>query len=176
MAIKEMELGFDLMQFSDNTMMGLIKFGRMAYRRGDLKFVETKSPDVKIGYEKEGRNQNLNLDFYVFFNEKCVGAITFAYDEAPDELVKLFRGKRVAVPHVFMLPEARGLGYPLSIYGLAIKKGTVLVSDHHTNAAAKLWEAVAKMTKARIAYTCEENGWKLSSKSVDPFDWKVLYR
>lgn len=171
MAIKQMELAFQFTRFSEGNVKRLMRWGSLLRERGELKYVSTKSPDVEVGYEY----RHSNLEFYVFLQGKCVGNVTFDYQDTPKELRRLFKGKKVATPHVGFLPSMRGLGYPSMIYGLALKHGTVLASDHHTQSAAGLWEAVARKYNAKIAYTSEVNGWKLSETSVDEDDWKVMY-
>lgn len=179
MAIKKMVLSFQYVKFSEARLKSLLQRGNWMRKHyaDEMKFVPTKHPDVEIGYKLEGWGKDKAIEFFIYYLKKCVGNVTFDYADGMSEkpLRRLFRGRKIAVPHVGFDKSFRGLGYPSMLYGLALKKGTVLVSDHHTPEAAKLWEAVARKYKAKLMYTSEYNSWQLSPTPVDPDEWKVMF-
>jgi hypothetical protein len=182
MAIKPFdEIAFRVVRFSKGNAKGVLDYGARRRSWGDLKFIPTKRPDVEIGYDPKSLKRYGELDFYVFFNQKCVASVSFhyaggQYTEIPKELLKLFRGKKAAVPHVVVAENFRGLGYPSMLYAMALKKGAVLMSDHHSSDAAGLWEGIARKYKAKIAYASEASGWQLSDTPLGgDSEWKIMY-
>lgn len=146
-----------------------------------LKYVPTKDPRVKVGYEK----RKTLLEFWIFVDDRCEGRISFQFDLTTDlptvdgaarKLRSLFPGSVIAVPHVTMAPGLRGLGYPTFVYGMALNTGMILVTEQHTQSAARLWESLGK--KFHLFYfnpksgTLEDRlpreGFKVLSKKPKP--------
>lgn len=184
MAIKPFdETAFRVVRFSKGEAKGVLRHGDNLRRWEDIVVLPkaSKSPDVEIGYDKRSLKRYGELEFYIYFRTKCVGSVSFhyaggQYSEIPKQLKKLFPNKKHAIPHVVMDASFRGLGYPSMLYALALKKGAVLMSDHHSADAAGLWEGIARKYKAKIAYSSEANGWQLSDTPLGGEDeWKIMY-
>lgn len=91
--------------------------------------------------------------WYFYLEGKCGAYVEM---EKPQgfligELMKWVRTKRMLTPHS-SATSLRGLGYPTFVYRMALKAGFLLVTQQHTPAAFKLWEAVARKTGSRIVY------------------------
>jgi hypothetical protein len=91
--------------------------------------------------------------WYFYMEGKCGAYVEMEKPQGFlfEELSKWLRTKKLLTPHS-SATSLRGLGYPTFLYQMALKAGNILVTQQHTPAAFKLWEAIARKTGARILY------------------------
>lgn len=113
-----------------------------------LTWVPTKDSAVEIGY-KIAFGQS--PEFWIFLDGDCVGYIMFSYALTSQKLFRWFpKGTKFAQPHCSITGDLKGLGYPSTIYDMAMSGGMVLYTYEHTAAAASLWESLVRKTKAKL--------------------------
>ena len=119
--------------------------------KGMLEFVHGASPDpnLTVGFRNLGW-QGKDLTFYVFVSGKCQGQVTFNFNEG-SELIRrsgLKPGSTLfANPHSMLDKSVQRSGIVSSLYSFAMSKGIALITDAHTEMAARLWEKLGRDSK-----------------------------
>lgn len=135
-----------------------------------LQWVDNASPDpdLTVGYMDHFGAQ---LVFYIFYRDKCAGAVTFDFLEG--KIVGKEAGLKIqtlATPHAVIEPVLRSKGIVSFLYQRALKSGLTLVSETHTEMAALLWTKLA--TRPGINLYHFEAGKKLLTQT--PTSIKIL--
>lgn len=95
---------------------------------------------------------------------QCIGTLTF--EPFGHGSAKLF------TPHVTLNPQAQGKGIAVSLYGMFLNKGSVLITDGHTLDAQKLWDRIATKGFMSQWYSAAKMNW-VAPKSRNAV--RVLY-
>ena len=140
-------------------------------KKGLLEFVHgaSNNPDLTVAYRK----QPDELEFYVFVKGACQGNVLFAFDQGKklSQAAKLPVGL-AAVPHTVLSETVRGLGLVSFMYRHVLDRNITLITDGHTEMAARVWQKVATGSRYNLYYV--KDGSVSTEDTPDSF--KVLTR
>lgn len=99
-----------------------------------------------------------------------VGQVSFEYPQA--EFLRSLVTRRVVTPHAIVAPKYQRLALVSSIYRLALKAGYVFITEDHTTAASKLWDAMGKEFNGGLVFFDTKSQLVRPPEDDEPFQYE----